>query len=77
MAEGRKTREMARIAQLVLPGCERHGLLELRQFVRRNQRRQWKRYKLTPQERRLAAARRDPRQVSIYGSGHEEELNKL
>ena len=60
--------------QLVLPGCEQHGLLELRKFVRRHERRQWKRYKLSAQERKLAAARRDPRQVSLYGQEHTEEL---
>jgi hypothetical protein len=59
---------------MALPGCERHGLLELRRFIGRNQRRQWKRP--SQAERRLMAARRDPRQVSIYGEGHEEELTR-
>jgi hypothetical protein len=66
---------MARLTQMQLPGCEQHGLLELRRFIRRNQRRQWKRP--SQAERRLMAARRDPRQTSIYGDAHTKELTNV
>jgi len=64
-----------REVQRPLPGIESPDALHEFWAARRQARRNWPRKPArTAAEKRLLKARRDPRQLSIFGMGHTDEL---